>query len=62
MSFECNPCEIFEGVSHHKEDESIDTTTFAYSVGLGDIINKLVSSNFMGMVNSVSVIFDTGST
>ena len=29
---------------------------------MGVIIKKLVSSNFMGMVSSVSVIFDTGAT
>ena len=29
---------------------------------MGDIIKKLVSSNFMGMVRSVSIIFDTGAT
>ena len=40
----------------------INTIIFAATVGLGDRINKLVSSNFMGMVSSVSVIFDTGAT
>ena len=30
--------------------------------GLGNRIKKLVSSNFMGMVSSVSVIFENGST
>ena len=29
---------------------------------MGNRIKKLVSSNFMGMVSSVSVIFDTGAT
>ena len=29
---------------------------------MGDRIKKLISSNFMGMVSSVSVIFDTGAT
>ena len=40
----------------------IDPIIFAAAAGLGNIIKKLVSSNFMGMVRSVSVIFDTGST
>ena len=29
---------------------------------MGDIINKSVSSKLMGIVSSVSVIFDTGAT
>ena len=29
---------------------------------MGNRIKKLISSNFMGMVSSVSVIFDTGAT
>ena len=62
MNFECQPCGIFEGLSYHQEDESIDPITFAATVGLGDIIKSLVSSNFMGMVSSVSVIFDTGAS
>ena len=53
---------IFEGLSYHQEDEFIDTIIFAVTVDLGDIINKLVSSSFMGMVSSVSVNFDTGDT
>ena len=60
MNFECQPCVIFEGLSYHQEDEVIDPTFFAATVGLVNIIKKLVSSNFMGMVSSVSVIFDTG--
>ena len=59
INFECQPCGIFEGLSYHQEDYVIDTIIFASTVGLGDRINKLVSSNFMGMVSSVSVIFDT---
>ena len=59
MNFECKPCGIFEGLSHHQEDEVVDPIIFADTVGLGDRINKLFSSNFMGMVTSVSVIFDT---
>ena len=59
MNFECHPCEIFEGISHHQEDEAVVNTTFASSVGLGDIINKLLSSKFMGIFSSVSVICDT---
>ena len=47
-------------MSYHHEDEAIDPIIFAATVGLGNIINKLISSNFMGMVSSVSVIFDTG--
>ena len=49
-------------MSYHQEDEVIDPIIFAATVGLGDIIKKLISSNFMGMVSSVSVIFDTGAT
>ena len=60
MNFECQPCGIFEGLLYHQEDESIDTNIFSVTVGLVDIINKFVSSNFMGIVISVSVIFDTG--
>ena len=59
MNFEYPPCGIFEGLSYHQEDESIDPITFAATVGLGYRIKKLISSNFMGMVSSVSVIFDT---
>ena len=62
INFECQPCGIFEGLSYHQEDEVIDPITFAATAGLVNIINKLVSSNFMGMVSSVSVIFDTGAT
>ena len=62
MNFECQPCGIFEGLSYHKEDEAIDPIIFAATVGLGNRIKKLISSNFMGMVSSVSVIFDTGAT
>ena len=58
MKFEYQPCGIFEGLSYHQEDEFIYPTIFAATVGLRDIIKKLVSSNFMGMVSSVSVIFD----
>ena len=62
MNFECQPCGIFEGLSYHQEDEAIDPIIFAATIGLGDRIKKLVSSNFMGMMRSVSVIFDTGAT
>ena len=62
MNFECQPCGIFEDISYHKENEVIDPIIFVDTVGLGEIIQKLVSSNFMGMVSSVSVIFDTGAT
>ena len=62
INFECQPCGIFEGLSYHHEDEVIDPFTFAAIAGLGNRIKKLVSSKFMGMVSSVSVIFDTGAT
>ena len=62
MNFECQPCGIFEGLSYHQEDEAIDHIIFAATLGLGNRIKKLVSSNFMGMVGSVSVIFYTGAT
>ena len=62
INFECQPWGIFKGVSYHQEYKAIDPTIFAATVGLGDIIKKLVSSNFMGIVISVSVIFDTGDT
>ena len=58
MNFECRPFGIFEGLSYYQEDEVIGPNIFADTIGLGDIINNLVSSNFMGMVSSVSVIFD----
>ena len=59
MDFECQPCGIFEGFSYQKEDGVINPIIFAAIVGLVYRINKLVSSNFMGIVSSVSVIFDT---
>ena len=62
MNFECQPCGVFEGFSYHQEDEVIDPIIFAATVGLENIIKKLVSSNFMVMVSSVSVIFDTRAT
>ena len=62
MDFECQSCGIFEGLSYHQEDEVVNPIIFASTVGLVDRINKLVSSNFIGMVSSVSVIFDTGVT
>ena len=62
MNFECHTCGIFQGFSYHKEDEAIDSIIFASTVGLGNRIKKLFSSNFMGMVRSVSGIFDTGAT
>ena len=60
--FEFQPCGTFEGLSYYQGDEFIDPIIFVATVGLGNIINKLISSNFMGMVISVSVIFDTGAT
>ena len=62
MNFECQSCGIFEGLSCHQEDEVVDPTILVANVGLGYIIKHLVSLNFMGMVRSVSVIFDTGDT
>ena len=62
MNFEFQPCGMFEGLSYHQEDEVIDPIIFAATVGLGNRIKKLISSNFMGMVSSVSVIFETGDT
>ena len=59
MNFECHACGIFEGLSYHQEDEAIYTNIFEANLGLGEIIKKLVSSNFMVMVSSVLVIFDT---
>ena len=62
MNFECQPCGKFEGLSYHQEDEAIDPTIFAATVGLVYIMKMLVSSNFMGMMSLVLVIFDTGAT
>ena len=62
MNFECQPCGIFEGLSYHQKYEVIDPIFFAANVGLVDRINNLVSSKFMGMVSSVSFMFDTGAT
>ena len=56
------PCGVFEGLSYHQEDEVIDPVIFADTVGLVNIIKKLISSNFMGVVRSFSVIFETGAT
>ena len=50
INVECQPCGIFEGLSYHQEDEVIDPIIFVATIGLGDRINKLLSSNFMGMV------------
>ena len=60
INFEYQSCGIFEGLSNHQEDEVIDPIIFTDTTGLGNIIKKLVSSNFMGMVRSVAVIYDTG--
>ena len=62
MKFQYQPCGIFEGFSYHQEDEAIYPNIFADNVGLGEIIKKLFLSKFMGVVSSVSVIFDTGTT
>ena len=50
MNFEFQPCGIFEGLSYHQEDEVIDPIIYAATVGLGNRIKKLISSNFMDMV------------
>ena len=60
LNFECHPYGIFEGLSYHQEDEVIDHTIFVATVRLGYRIKELGSSDFMGMVSSVSFIFDTG--
>ena len=62
INFECQPCGIFEGLSYHQEYEVFDPINLAANVGLGNRIKKLISSNFMSMVSSVSVIFDTVDT
>ena len=62
MNFEYKPCGVFEGFEHHQDNESIVPTTLEDTVGLGYIIDKLVSSNFICTVSSVLVIFDTGDT
>ena len=62
MNSEWQPCGIFYGLLYHQEDEVIDPIIFAATVGLGKRVKKLISSNFMGTVSSVSVIFDTGDT
>ena len=62
MNFYCNPCGIFEILSYHQEDEAINPTIFAATIVFEERIKKLVSSNFMGMVRSVSVIFDSGAS
>ena len=62
INFECQPCGIFEGLSYHHEYGFINPIIFTATAGLINRINKLVSSNFMGTVSSVSVIFDTGAT
>ena len=60
MNFESHPCGIFEGLSYHQEDEAIVPTIFEDTVGLVDRIKKVVSSNFINTMSSVSFIFDTG--
>ena len=47
MNFKCQTCRTFEGLSHHQEDESIYPTTFADSVGLGDLLKELFLLTFM---------------
>ena len=43
MDFEYQACGVFEGLEHHQEVESIYSTAFVSSVGLGDREKKLVS-------------------
>ena len=43
MNFECQPCKIFYGLSHHQEDEVIDPIIFAATGGLVERIKNLVS-------------------
>ena len=62
MYFECHPCGIFESLAHPQVVEIIAPATFASCAGLGYRIKKLVSSNFMGMMRVVLIIFDTGVT
>ena len=62
INLEYQQCGIFEGLPYHQEDEFIDHTIFADIVGLRNRIKKLVPSNFMRMVSSVSLIFDIGDT
>ena len=61
-NFECQICGIFEGFSYHQEYEVIDPIIFATNVGSGNRGDKLVSSNFMVKVSSVSLIFYNGAT
>ena len=49
-------------MSYHHKDEVIDPIIFAATAGLGNIIKKLIFSNFMGTAISVSVTFDTEAT
>ena len=45
IGFECQPCGIFEGLSYHQEDAVIYPIIFVATVGLGNRIKKLFSSN-----------------
>ena len=60
INFGCQSCEVFVVLSYHQEDEAIYPSIFSGTVGLGNIIRKLLSSNFMVMLSLVSVIFDIG--
>ena len=62
MNLECQPCGIFECLSFHQADKDIEPIIFVATVGLVNRIKKLISSNFTGMMRSVSVIFDTVAT
>ena len=61
-NFECQPCGKFEGLSYHGGYEITDPIIFAATVGSVNRIKKLVSSNFMVILSSVSVTFYTGAT
>ena len=62
IDFECQTCEIFEGLLYHQENRAIYPTIFAATVGLGERINKSSLSKFMGMASSVLVTFVPGAT
>ena len=50
INFECQPCGIFEGLSYHQEDEVIDPTIFAATIGLGDRIKKLTTKKMRSLI------------
>ena len=62
MYIEYKPCGIFEGLSHPQYFEDISPDTFAQPEELVDIIKKPKFSNFMETMETISIIFYTGST